>query len=288
MPWRIKPISLLGLLATVLIAGCYSPYPYGGYPGQYPPPGQAFPPGQVAPPGQVFQQGAQLQPNYPTPATPTPAAPSTSTNVPNTFNPEPADAGDGNLVPDHTSPVEPKASDTFEPSGASGAAPDEGDSPFASPFSLNDPVPAAELPDSGIQQASASFEVVVEPDDTPQVVPAAEPLPMADAPELQPVPAKRGGPDPYAYDKEGYTWLRGVVFKDPQDQQWYLMFSENPDVADPMGGEIMLLDHPDLGKAKNDDVVLVEGSIDRTRLDRRNKPGYRVKSIAFLEPDSAE
>ena len=62
-----------------------------------------------------------------------------------------------------------------------------------------------------------------------------------------------GTPNPYDYDKTGYTWLR-----------------------DKFGGSLILGDNPKLKDLQNDDVVLVEGRLDTVRKDDRGMPIYKI------------
>jgi hypothetical protein len=96
--------------------------------------------------------------------------------------------------------------------------------------------------------------------------------------------ASTTGPDPYDHDREHHTWLRGVVDFDQQDQSWHLIYDVAPDVNDPYGGDVTLLDHPQFQTLKPGDVVLVEGSLDANQRDRLDKPSYRVDRCTPLVP----
>lgn len=93
-------------------------------------------------------------------------------------------------------------------------------------------------------------------------------------------------PNPFAYDARNFTWLRGIVDYDPQDQRWVIVYSANPDAADKYGGSMTLSDHPLFSRIKPGDVVLVEGSVDAASLDQHGKPIYRIDKLQPLKPKS--
>ena len=97
---------------------------------------------------------------------------------------------------------------------------------------------------------------------------------------------KPGQPDPYAYDTKGYRWLRGVVDFDPDQKEWFIMYDLTPDGADKFGGEMTLVEggSQKIALLKPGKVVLVEGFVDETTLDKQNKPSYRVRNLAILKP----
>ncbi len=93
-------------------------------------------------------------------------------------------------------------------------------------------------------------------------------------------------PNPFAHDARNFAWLRGIVDFDPQDQRWVMVYSSNPDAADRFGGSITLGDHPQMGRMKPGDVVLVEGGVDDASLDQHGKPLYRIDKLVPLKPKS--
>jgi hypothetical protein len=97
-------------------------------------------------------------------------------------------------------------------------------------------------------------------------------------------PASR--PNPFAHDGRNYTWLRGIVDYDPQDQRWVIVYSANPDMADQYGGSLTLSDHPLFSRIKPGDVILVEGAVDASSLDQHGKPIYRIDELKPLRPKS--
>lgn len=89
-------------------------------------------------------------------------------------------------------------------------------------------------------------------------------------------------PNPYDYDGQSYTWLRGIVDYDSDDQRWLIIYSVDPNHHDRYGGSMTLSDHPNLQKIKPGDVILVEGELDSASLDRHGKPIYHVDQLKLL------
>jgi hypothetical protein len=89
-------------------------------------------------------------------------------------------------------------------------------------------------------------------------------------------PVAKPAPSPYKKDPNGYRWLRGVVARDPKTNAWRITYSRNPLDHDPYNGSLTLVDDELLDTLMDDDVIYVEGTVDRTTLDRYGKPSYRV------------
>ncbi len=89
-------------------------------------------------------------------------------------------------------------------------------------------------------------------------------------------------PNPFAYDRQGYGWLRGIVEFDEPSKTWYLLYDDNPDPADRFGGDIALVDDARLNKLQTGDVVLVEGLVDPQIRDARGNMSYRVSKLQPL------
>jgi hypothetical protein len=97
-------------------------------------------------------------------------------------------------------------------------------------------------------------------------------------------PAAKPRPSPYKYDAAGYTYLRGVVSQDPKTKSWRITYSRDPLDNDPYGGSLTLVESPLLDTLMDDDVVLVEGKVDRSVLDKYGKPSYRARTVLPLQP----
>lgn len=134
------------------------------------------------------------------------------------------------------------------------------DAKLVSTVGYEETQPFAATENSGV--SNAGFEA-------PMTHPANDPKSTA--------AAQQAGLNPYDYDPS-HHWLRGVVDYDPSDKTWNLIYDVTPDRDDPFAGSITLADDPRLSVLKNDDVVLVEGSIDYNKRDRRGKPRYRIGS----------
>lgn len=96
------------------------------------------------------------------------------------------------------------------------------------------------------------------------------------------LPTRR--PNPYAYDQNGYTWLRGVVDFDEQTGTWNLIYDLQPDRTDRYGGSVTLTGGQRLAILKPNDVVLIEGRFHGSERDQFGKPKYLVEHLARLVP----
>jgi hypothetical protein len=311
---------------TLLFAGCMAPgpYTYGTYPGYYAPPqGYAAPPGGtiVTPgPGPGFpspQLGPavgptpawQPSPSSSPPLTPTPApiqSPPPGSgggfnDSPPTFGPSGARKPTDIQVP---TPIERDPGPALGPTGTA-PRPDSQNSPFGSdgsqstfdkgaqltiPQRPNEPVPAVATVDP------ESFESPVEPrrnEGSGLVEVAAK---RSEGPGLVEVAAKTGpggpvlkGNDPCDYDRDKYSWLRGIVDFNPKDKSWHITYSRRPDSHDRYGGDFRLIDSPKLRSLQSGDVVWIEGRIDKNRLDPRGKPQYLIEGdqITRIAPGPA-
>ena len=97
-------------------------------------------------------------------------------------------------------------------------------------------------------------------------------------------PSSKPAPSPYKKDPNGYKWLRGVVARDPKTNAWRITYSRNPLDNDPFSGSLTLVDDEVLDTLMDDDVIYVEGTIDRSAPDRYGKPSYRVAKMMPLQP----
>jgi len=293
--------SLLSGLMLFILSGCYSYQPYGpaGYPGYYPTPQ----PGIAPQPGQYISPGPTPQLGTPTFNEPQPVPNSDIPNG-NWQETQPSDSGAGTQT------------DTpfFDPNDAASAAPDRGG---YVPDPANVDAPPLDDQGSNNDRFSPFFEggaASIEPQQNGHVV-AMEPIPQAGRDNtVHPVPQAGGADDddsfqkptpitltsassesalpatnspenaesPYDHDNQHFHWLRGKVEYDRQDGQWHLMYDKAPDVNDQLGGEIALVDNEQLDSLKNNDIVLVQGHVDRRTRDAYGKPSYRIHHIDRL------
>ena len=91
-------------------------------------------------------------------------------------------------------------------------------------------------------------------------------------------------PNPYDYDREKYTWLRGVVDFDDEQQTWHIIYNLKPNKHDRYGGSSTLASSPQLKGLQPNDIVLVEGRFDPSAPDNIGKPTYQVDHVARLVP----
>jgi hypothetical protein len=89
---------------------------------------------------------------------------------------------------------------------------------------------------------------------------------------------------PFKKDPNGYAWLRGVVAQDPKSNSWRITYSRDALDDDPYRGSLTLVNDPILDTLMDDDVVLVEGRVDRTVTDIYGKPSYRATRVSPLKP----
>jgi hypothetical protein len=284
-----RSIFPLAALASVALLGChsYNPYGYNGYgptysmPGTYMAPGTTTYPGMAAPPGQAYSPTPLDQQPSPTALPPQTLQPNQGplTEVPSNS----AAPADSKLVPNYN-----------EPANNGGAAPpsslgrpggldeDEG---FPNP-NTDKPVGLRQVPDLQLGALlDDSAERVAEMGEES----FARPVPIQTASSSVAVEefghqTSRARPNPYHYDHEGYTWLRGVVDYSERDRRWHLTYHPEAADSDDFGGRITLLDHDHLDSLVPGDVVLVEGRIDSQRRDQEGRQMYRVDKLLKLRP----
>ncbi len=108
----------------------------------------------------------------------------------------------------------------------------------------------------------------------------ADPLPVhpvsTTTTRRQPAEPAASRPNPYNYDRKGYTWLRGVLSFDEQDKAWFITYNPEPDERDLYGGRLTFLNSAELMDPLANDVVYVEGQIANNQTDRFGKPMFRV------------
>ncbi len=93
------------------------------------------------------------------------------------------------------------------------------------------------------------------------------------------------GPNPYDYDREGYSYLRGIVDFNDDDKTWHIIYNLKPTRDDKFSGAIQLLPDPALRSLRPGQVVYVEGGVDYKNVDGRGKPQYRVDHLQLQKPN---
>ena len=263
-PWKIRVVCGLTLLGLI---GCqtYAPYGMGGYPGGiYSTPPTGYGPQLGAPSPTVFPG---------VPAYGTPAVPGDSQTLRSPFGNAQSSQSDAppfnsisdgipKRVPDPIH-LDPEDSEKILPAGS------KSESPFGN--SEASIVPAK----GGPRLASLEFDSSNEIDNG-----FVTPIPVTiDSENIAPFGHDTELLSPYDYDRKNYQWLRGKVDFDENDQSWHIIYSLKPDQTDRFGGSITLIDHPDLNKLQNDDVVLLEGKVDSDSPDRSGKVKYRIEKL---------
>ena len=293
--------QLLAGVVLVFATGCYAWYPYGyGYQGYYgaPPAGTPLPQGAYLAPPDFSANGGQ--PAAPPPKTFSEPQEDWKQHSPDgegkieAFRPE----SSGNLNNNQSVPQPRDVGEAAGPAGASSfpMRAEPGDQfplrvPDPSPIELEgiDDLNAAREPSNmsdfqagptlalgepdtgGVQRVSAQTDLFLAP------IPVKSVSSTRSLNEnTQSVPNEVS---PFDYDRKNYSWLRGVVDFDEQNKTWHLMYSQMPEPKDVYGGDIALIDHPDLAHLRDSDVVLVEGAIDANVPDRLGKASYRIKKL---------
>lgn len=241
-------------LAALLIAGChwspYSPYYNGYYGPTYVPPGS-----YVAPGGTIVPPGSTPTLNSPTPLTPGTTSPSPTPN----WRPQ---NGIGSDAP------------PFQPNPPNNPVPlpndDFGTAPGAA---ARRPQPFAP------SNASSS----VQPTGLVSSDPFVEPARVPTNEDASPMPTDgQLTTQPYAYDGEGYAWLKGIVDYDADSQSWAIIYSLTPERSDRFGGMFYLGPSEQLNSLHNGDLVLIYGQPDASLRDPRGLPMYRVARVTQM------
>jgi hypothetical protein len=258
---QFRPIVLLGL-ALLISTGCQSYYPNGyGHNGPY----SAFPSGRYVPTTTMpAGSGGTGNDAFPTPV-----------DGRKNLQSEQNDSQDGN---------ESRGVPRYNPKGAPnnlGAPPidDQEDSINRKGQSSR----GSSGPSAGSSAAETSDELdeAVSSIEGEEFVSPVEYRGAATSAE-QPEPRRlvsRPAPSPYKKDPDGYSWLRGVVSRDPKSGDWRLTYNRDNPENDPYEGTLTLVDDEALDVLMDGDVVLVTGSLDRSHSDRFNKPTYRVATM---------
>jgi hypothetical protein len=255
-------------LALIASTGCQSYFPYGyGNSNPYPPMSGSYPSSGVTTPSRSSPSGTAPSGSgqYPTPA-------NGQMNLNSGSNRGSSSKG---TVPD------PRFAAPGTPPTHLGApaSDDDGDSIRGGRSSLDGP--GARIDDTG-EEGNESISGV---DEDKFVRPAAFRTPSAnpDDPDTRRVGARQRS-SPFKKDPTGYKWLRGIVTRDPKTNSWRITYSRDALDNDPYQGNLTLVDDPILDALMEDDVVLVEGDVDRTTLDRYRKPSYRATRVSPLKP----
>lgn len=256
---KTQPLLLTGL-ALACLAGCQSYFPNGGYgsAGPYSP----YPPGTIQSPPPVGPPPTTYQPGQKPPA----GAPSSS--VPGLKSESVPPAGE-KAVPNPSGPGTESA-----PLGA-----DEDDATLRRGTSLRENAPARL---DGLSDDDGALSAFGDPD----FVPPREIHSASATAERDESPARSATPrpNPYKFDAEGYTWLRGTVAPDPQGAGWRIKYSDNPLDDDQYGGSLSIVGNENIDSLLEDDVVLVKGRVDPATRDQNGKPVYRVETLKRLKP----
>ncbi len=244
-------LAVFAITAASALSGCYSFPPYGAYPGAYPAAQPVYPQQSLVMPGDAVGR-------------PTVASP---TGAPSTFSPtgtleapryEPKSDG-GPLTPN---PV-PQPRDP----GPDAATMDD---PAERTSQKVEPADGEDLSSLEPERLQFSEPIVRSTGDTPADGIVAVSLER----EAQSLAATSG----LARDVE-FRWLQGIVEFDKAQRTWHLIYDLEPAVTDNLGGEITLSGQVPLTEADNGRLIRVSGQFDPSRLDRLNKPVYRVSRL---------
>ncbi len=281
-------VLMAGVMLLAGVSGCYSYNPY-GYGGNYMSPYGGMPPATVAPGGAIMQSptGAYIAPGDFNTQT-SPSQQPTQIVQPQQWQNSKSGPAPGAEVFER--PKENTVPDYQDPNGGRGGAlpsANQGEAEEFSPFESSQRTGEATDPSLARQEFDVADnsvtlgEPMADEDFAAPVLTKSVSSTKTLADEKQDLSTR---PNPYAYESKKYGWLRGVVDFNEQDKSWHIIYSLNPDSGDSYGGDLTLIDHPNLKFLKTDDVVLVYGRIDTTVPDRFGKPSYRVKKIDRLIP----
>ena len=254
-------------VAFVLTAGCQSYFP-NGYNGQY----SSFPAGTYAPQGTTSPPGGRPAANSAQGAGqyPTPVGGQMNLDANQSRGQSPKNS---NAVPEYRGPNDTPADLGTQATDEEQDSIKRGRGRGGNPSGSVDDV--ADEPDDPVSSL----------DGEKFISPTAYRTTAANADDMEPRRlAARPRPSPYLKDSAGYAWLRGVVARDPKTKSWRLTYSRNAVDGDPYGGSLTLVDDESLDTLLDDDVVIVEGSVDESVPDRFGKPSYRVLRLERLVP----
>lgn len=278
-----NPLAIPVMLFLSVSTGCLynNPYPYGYYGN-----GSTYGPGYYSSP-------QPMMPNYPSGTYPptvnptpldggtyTPGAPGngpTLSDPPNTFK-------DGNNTPTfRETPTDRSVPDPGDDTSGSGAmGPNltptntaRNRDNLSSPFEQDDSTQAPRR----VEEPYAEAEQVYEAPLLRQVNGLEEPEGLQQA-NRETIPESPQTPQQTAFGHHPrYEWLRGLVEYDQQAETWVMLYDDNPDHSDKLGGVVTLSDHPGLKRLQDGQSVRVQGSLDRSMTDASGKPIYRVTKV---------
>jgi len=241
--------SLTAIVGLLFFSGCYAPY--GAYPpGAYPPQGGVPTQFQGVPQSSYVMPGDGM------------GSPSSGVAAPqSTFAPS------GNLqAPDPTA------------RGGGGSSP----APVPPP---RDPDPSAQRPTPVGEQTSQLGTASGPPQATlgePARLDFQSPIVLTGGDEQsggaiaasgQSTSGGSRGHDP------NYNWFQGRLEYVASDRTWHLTYDDAPVATDQLGGDITLSSDVRLDSQQNGRLVRVSGKFDDTKLDRLQKPVFRVSQI---------
>ncbi|QDT64330.1 hypothetical protein [Calycomorphotria hydatis] len=287
-----KIAMTLALCMATTLVGCVYRTPYYGTPGGYVAP-NSYPPGTIVQPGTTYPSPGTTYPSGPTLAPPQGGS---------TTNPPPLDSGDfgsdpngnNNFVPNYRDPNEGDFNNTFDNSTNSndfGNPPDDG---FGNPPAGNNSNDFGNPPDDDLN--SPFFDSRRPAPLGTESLASAEPKRLPQNNNVKPIsssniqqagfeqpaqPPKDG--ELFGYDNKQYRWLKGVIDYDPQLKNWNIIYNVNPDNKDEYGGSLTLVDGGRLKGYRSNDIVAVQGQVDRNNgLDVLGKPVYRVTNAELI------
>lgn len=286
-------LTLLAWMSILAIPGClyHGMYPngyYNGGPSVVTPPQWGYPGGSGTQPfyqpAQPYYQPAQpgapvFQPGGGTSPTPlNGTTPSTPGSTPNTYGndggfsaptfdpnkvPDPEDTNDSRS-PTSQNPLAPTTQSSFQQPGEMNYSQADQDSQPREPRNFQqDDLVEVEAPFSRptVRQASGN-------DDDVQQTNRTE-LSADERPRVY-------GNDP------DFTWVKGVVEYDEQSKTWLIMYNDNPQPSDKLGGELTLGRHTSLKNLRSGDAVRIEGDLDQSTQDSLGKPVFQIRRLKKL------
>jgi hypothetical protein len=112
--------------------------------------------------------------------------------------------------------------------------------------------------------------------------PFVQPAPLTTDHGAKPMPVTSSPPgEPYAYDGNGFTWLKGIVDFDDETKTWSIIYALAPKPTDRFGGHFVLGPSEHLNQLHKGDLVLIAGEPHPTLKDR-GWPVYHVTKVSVL------
>ena len=79
-----------------------------------------------------------------------------------------------------------------------------------------------------------------------------------------------------------FEWVQGTVSYDKPTKTWSIIYDDNPDATDPLGGDLTLAYDPATARFRDGDKVRIIGALDQSDVDSLGKPKFRMTQFKRL------